>query len=58
MTKAIIINGLTLVGSLMFILVAGAVIGYWMGLTPHFAASVIVGIQMGVAGWIAGSWFR
>ena len=57
MTKAIILNGLELVGSLMFILVAGAVLGHAIGWTPEFVASVVVGVQAGVAGWIVRGWF-
>jgi len=57
MTKAIVLNGLELVGSLSAVMLVGVVIGYGMGWTAEYTASVLLAVQMGVAGWIVRGWF-
>jgi hypothetical protein len=57
MNKAIVLNGLGLVGVLSAVMLVGVVIGYVVGWTPEYTASVVVGVQMGATGWIVRGWF-
>jgi hypothetical protein len=55
-SKTFILNAIEFIGTQAAILVAGAVIGYAIGWTPEFSASVVVAVQMGVAGWTIRGW--
>lgn len=54
--KTILANGIGFIGSQAAILVVGTVIGYAIGWTPEFIASVVAGVQMGVAGFTIRGW--
>jgi hypothetical protein len=57
MTKTVLMNGAHLVLTQVALLICAFVLGYKMGWTPEYTASVAVGIQMGVGGWIVRGWF-
>jgi hypothetical protein len=55
--KTILLNAIGFVGSQAALLLAGVVVGYAVGWTPEFTASVVVAAQMAVAGWTIRGWF-